>query len=223
MPIKANINKGDKYGLLTIIKEVASYISPSGKLKVRKFLCKCKCGKTKEITLTSLNLGTSSCGHLQIEAIKQSNKLRSNKSKRYHPLFNTYQGMLARCYNINNERYTDYGGRGIKVCKNWRNKNGINNFIIWGEPKYQKGLELDRKNNDKGYSPNNCRFVTSKINSRNRRDNIIVIYKGKSHKLVKLAEKYAPQLSYSTIYTRIRQGWTVEEAINNKLRINQYG
>ena len=81
--------------------------------------------------------------------------------------------MKQRCYNENNKDYHSYGGRGITICNEWL--NNIEKFVEWSlNNGYKEGLQVDRRNNDKGYSPDNCRFVTAQINScnRNLKDNI---------------------------------------------------
>ena len=76
--------------------------------------------------------------------------------------------MKARCYDRNRDRFKDYGGRGITVCDEWR--NSYESFAKWAkENGYSDDLTIDRINNDKGYSPDNCRFTTAKMQARNTR------------------------------------------------------
>lgn len=85
-----------------------------------------------------------------------------------HKLYNVWRNMIDRCYNNQNNNYDSYGGRGITVCKEWQ--NNIASFIEWAKRSgYRHGLQIDREDNEKGYTPLNCRFVTHTINSRNRR------------------------------------------------------
>ncbi len=74
--------------------------------------------------------------------------------------------MMHRCYNQNNKRYFDWGGRGITVCDRW---HSVANFIEDMYPSYINGLTLDRKDNDKGYSKDNCRWVEDVVQKRNTR------------------------------------------------------
>lgn len=85
---------------------------------------------------------------------------------RYHRLYNVWQCMRARCCNPKNTNYKHYGGRGIAICKEWLD---IQNFINDMYPSFQEGLTLDRIDNDKGYSKDNCRWATKLIQSRNTR------------------------------------------------------
>lgn len=81
--------------------------------------------------------------------------------------------MKERCYNPNAHYYKNYGGRGISICDEWRNDPIA--FIQWGEKHgYQKGLQIDRIDNDGNYEPSNCRFVTPKENNNNKRNNILL-------------------------------------------------
>ena len=87
-----------------------------------------------------------------------------------HPLYaNVYFNMKRRCYDSKTWNYKNYGGRGIRVCNKWN--NDVVKFIEWALINgYGKGLQIDRINNDGDYSPDNCRFVTPKENSNNRRE-----------------------------------------------------
>jgi len=83
--------------------------------------------------------------------------------------------MKTRCYNLKDKHYKDYGGRGIKVCEEWLNDS--RKFIKWSlENGYKKELQIDRIDNNGNYSPDNCRWVTPKENSRNKR-NIVTDFK----------------------------------------------
>ena len=84
-----------------------------------------------------------------------------------HPLYGVWQNMKNRCYNSNVPAYKDYGAIGIDVCDSWR--NDFQPFFDWAkENNWEKGLEIDRIDNDKGYSPENCRIVTRKVNLANK-------------------------------------------------------
>jgi hypothetical protein len=77
-----------------------------------------------------------------------------------------WTGMKQRCNNPNSRSYPGYGGRGIKVCEEWQKFSG---FMQWTEfPKYERGLQIDRIDNDGDYSPDNCRWVAPSVNARNR-------------------------------------------------------
>ena len=87
--------------------------------------------------------------------------------KRNPRLYNIWTGMIHRCEDKKRPRYKDYGARGITVCDEWHDPNS---FIDWSLSNgYEDGLQIDRINNDKSYSPDNCRWVTPKQNARNTR------------------------------------------------------
>lgn len=89
-----------------------------------------------------------------------------------HPLYKCYWNMRARCTNPNHPRYKDWGGRGVTICDRWMEK--FENFLEDMRGGYAPGLQLERIDNDKGYSPENCRWATTTAQSRNRRSNHII-------------------------------------------------
>jgi hypothetical protein len=84
-----------------------------------------------------------------------------------HPLYSVWQNMRARCYYSSYNNYKDYGGRGITVCDEW--ENSAKTFIEWAKTLWEPGLQIDRRDNNGNYTPENCRFVTPKENTLNRR------------------------------------------------------
>jgi len=125
-----------------------------------------------------------------------------------HYLYRTWYGMLRRCNNTKDKRYKDYGGRGILVCKKWED---VKEFIKDVEPLYKKGLTLDRINNNGNYEPGNVRYITIKEQNNNKRNNILVEYKGKTQTLSQWADEL--KMCCSTLWYRlIRDKWSIEEA-----------
>lgn len=116
-------------------------------------------------------------------------------------LFNVWQTMIGRCENPNRSKYKDYGGRGIKVCDEWRTAK---NFVIWAlNNGYHPGLQIDRIDNNGNYCPENCRFVTPKKNSRNRRNTKRLTVKGETKTVVEWCEQLG--VSQYTVYDWIRK------------------
>lgn len=110
---------------------------------------------------------------------KSIKKLFTKRGLCKNPLYQVWANMKNRCYRVNSEVYIRYGGRGIIVCKEWR--DNPKSFIKWAEKSnYKKGLQIDRENNRGNYNPVNCRFVTRKINSQNRSNSLIWTVNGKS-------------------------------------------
>jgi len=81
-------------------------------------------------------------------------------------LYSIYSGMKQRCYNPKNQHYQWYGAKNITICDEWMGENGLQNFIEWSlNHGYEEHLTIDRKNNDKGYSPDNCQWITISANT----------------------------------------------------------
>ena len=145
------------------------------------------------------------------EAIRKKRIDRKNKYKEHGidknitstPCYKTYYGMITRCYNKNHESYEIYGGRGITVCPEWLGKNGFLNFNKWAvENGWSKELTLDRIDNNKGYSPDNCRWVTRIEQIKNRRNMKLYDYYGETLCLKEIANK--ENLNYGKLYRLIK-------------------
>ena len=138
------------------------YPTEKSKRKYRYGLYQCQyCGKEFEVTNTNIRSGnTISCGC-------QSDKYKNPHGLTKHPLYSTWRDMKHRCYNENAKVYKDYGARGIQICDRWLD---INNFIEDMYPTWEEGLSLDRIDVNGNYEPNNCRWATQTIQSRNTRD-----------------------------------------------------
>lgn len=122
-----------------------------------------------------------------------------------------YYDMIRRCYNPKDKGYYRYGKRGITVCSEWKNNHLA--FFRWAkESGYTQGLQLDRIDNDKGYYPDNCHWVTAKENSLNRCCTRWVEYNGEKHTLKRWAD--ITGIEYQVLADRIyRYGWTIEKAL----------
>jgi hypothetical protein len=141
-----------------------------------------------------------------------SNEYHSYRMKR--PLYNIWCGILSRCNNPNDKNYKHYGGRGIKVCERWQIYENFEEDML---PTYEKELQIDRINNDGDYEPNNCHWVTSKENNRNKRSNVVVTAFGEDRLLVELAEEY--DIEYMTLWCRIyRYNWNIEKALTTPVQ-----
>jgi len=155
MPPKAKDYTGDIYGRLTLLSE-----EPRKKNK-RFWLCQCSCGNQKIIEQGTMRKGeTISCGCYHRE---RSTTHASSKNR----LYRTWINMKSRCFDVNQESYPNYGGRGITIQEAWLK---FIPFKAWAiQSGYADNLFLDRRNNDGNYCPDNCRWVTLNIQNRNRR------------------------------------------------------
>ena len=161
------------------------------------------CGKEFESAVGYIKNGTKSCGCF-------TSKRTHNLTR--HPLAKTWYNMKNRCYNPKFTRYKDYGGRGITVCEEWLD---IRNFVDWVENKsnWAEGLTLDRIDNDKGYTPDNCTFSTRTIQSINQRQqsNNTSGYAGVAW--VKSREKWSAKINIFKRGKHIGYYETIEEAV----------
>ena len=126
------------------------------------------------------------------------------------PEYFLWHQIIQRCENPRHPRYSDYGGRGIAVCKRWR--DSFSAFLMDVGKRPQQGLTLDRVDNSKGYEPGNVRWATATQQSQNRR-NIIKVSTDDGDVCLK---EYCRRkgLSYGTISSRINKyGWSLNEAI----------
>lgn len=189
---------GQKFGKLTALRRLHNTKGNT------KWLCVCDCGNFKEVYLSDLR----SCKCLQKELF--SNRLKKhNKSKT--PLYRVYQSMKQRCYNKNDKAYKNYGGRGIKVCEEWL--NDVQAFYDWSvNHGYKKGLQLDRIDVDVGYSQNNCRWVTPKVNSNNKRNTRYFTINNITKSLSEWCDIY--KVKYKNVLMRLYRGWSIEKALN---------
>lgn len=129
-----------------------------------------------------------------------------------------YIAMKHRCTNVNYPEYPRYGGRAITICDDWLTINGSVNFINWAlNNGYKPGLEIDRRDNDGGYSPDNCRFVIKRLQQRNTSTNRSVTFKDVVYNsIAEVVELLYPDYTrtlYSKIAMRIKRGWNVESAL----------
>lgn len=127
-------------------------------------------------------------------------------------LYRVFNSMKQRCYNKNNEKYKNYGGRGIIICDEWLQDRKT--FFDWAfENGYNDTLTIDRINVNGNYEPNNCRFVTNNEQMWNRTDTLYVTYKDKSYCMSYILRELGLLQHMSAIKKRMRSGYTFEEAI----------
>lgn len=189
---------GQRFGRLTVVE----FAGVRGRNSYWK--CVCDCGETIVTKSSYLTSGdTKSCGCLKLERISNlTAKHNMSKTK----IFGVWATMLRRCFTPTNKKFSDYGGRGIKVCDEWRDNfkafyEYVSNLEHYGE----EGYSLDRINNDGDYEPGNVRWATLKEQGRNKRNNVFVEYDGEKMTLKEAADRSG--LKYSTLYRRYCQGW----------------
>lgn len=206
---------GQTFGLWTVI-EPKKFDKPPR----TRWLCKCKCGNERYVSYHDLTKGNSkSCGCVVKEKrIKSCTK--HNLS--HHPLSYILAQMKQRCYNPNNNRYINYGARGIKVCDEWLLKNGLGlkNFFEWSiNNGYKEGLTIDRIDVNKDYEPSNCRWITNKNQQYNKTVTIYLTYNNETHNIKEWSDILG--LPTSLIVSRLKRKWDVEKIFNTPLDVTK--
>lgn len=168
---------GQTFGYLTVIERV---YDPA--YKRVHWRCMCKCGNETIVTGDALTTGkTSSCGCKVYETKNQTHGLRHTR------IYSIWCGMKKRCYNPAEKSYTRYGAKGITVCEEWL--HDFMAFYKWSmDNGYTDKLTIDRIDNSKGYSPDNCRWITHAEQQRNKSNVPIIEYCGKQVTMIELSE-----------------------------------
>lgn len=155
---------GQKFGKLTVIK--LDHVSDGGN---KQYLCQCDCGNVDIVDSGNLKRGLAkSCGCTRLKHIPR----RITHGYSGTRLYNVWSGMKERCFNKNNKRYKDYGGRGITICPEWLY---FENFRDWAlKTGYDENAErgectIERKDVNGNYEPNNCCWITNQEQQLNKR------------------------------------------------------
>lgn len=123
--------------------------------------------------------------------------------------YGTWAQMRRRCLDISNQRYKDYGGRGITICERWQSfENFFEDMGVRPE-----GMTLERIDNDGPYSPDNCRWATPSEQAKNRRSNISLTVHGETLTVEEWSKR--ANVTARNIYQRLRRGWPAERVIAN--------
>lgn len=124
-------------------------------------------------------------------------------------IYTIWKAMRSRCTNLNDRRYPDYGGRGITLCERWKDFTNFNKDM---SPSYADNLTIDRIDNNQGYSKENCKWSSYKEQCNNKRNNRVIVYKGKAFTLTQLAEEV--NIDRACLGDRLtKHKWTLEEAV----------
>lgn len=184
---------GKKYGKLTVLE--FSHVN-----RQVHWLCLCECGNTVVVRGNHLRGGgVTTCGCIHFKSSGMSGS----------PIYQVWQAMKDRCYNTQNRHYRNYGARGITVSDRWL--ESFNNFFEdMGERPFD-GATLERVDNSKGYSKDNCKWATRHAQMANTRVSRLLTYNGETKCLTEWARGIG--VDPKTLYYRLKQGWTLEKAL----------
>ena len=198
--------QGQRFGKLVAIEFIEIN---KNKKSVWRF--KCDCGNEKNIIVSNVKNGrTSSCGC-------EHKKQLSNRVKKHGycgaKLYTIWIDMKDRCFNPNNTSYSNYGGRNIKVCNEW--KHDFKTFKEWAfKNGYKEGLSIERINNNKDYSPNNCKFISFLDQNKNKRSNKYVTIDGETKTISEWSRVVG--INRNTISRRISKGIQGKDLISKE-------
>jgi hypothetical protein len=190
---------GERFSRLLVVGK--DNTPTKSKRKRVKWSCLCDCGNTTSVSSDNLKSGnTMSCGC-------HKNTVSVTHGMTGTPTYKVWDHMMGRCTNENDGGYVDYGGRGIKVCDRWYS---FANFVADMGIK-PEGLEIDRMDNAGDYTPENCRWVTRKVNCRNTRSNRYITLGDVTKCLVEWEEETG--IPKDTIRSRLRRHWSIEKTL----------
>lgn len=197
---------GQKYNRLTI--------TSFSHIKDRNYYwnCKCDCGNEVVINIRSLKTGTTkSCGCWNKETRSIRGVTHGMKDQR---IYHIHENIKQRCTNSNNNRYKDYGGRGIKICEEWLQ---FETFYAWAQSnEYDNTLTIDRIDNNGNYYPENCRWVTPKEQTKNKRSNVMLTLGDKTQCAMDWSKEL--NIKYETLIARKRYGWSDDKILTTPVQ-----
>lgn len=204
---------GQRFGKLVAI---SSHMDAQNRRCV--WVCKCDCGNYTEAKTVSLTHGLKqSCGCLQRKILNERNTKHGDSKTR---LYKVWKGMLSRCDNKNHISYANYGGRGIKVCDEW--KNNFTKFKEWaikaGYDENAKHYEctIDRIDTNGNYCPENCRWIPNSEQANNTRIVRRFLINGEEHTLTDWCTIY--NIPKGNVQARLQLGWDIEKALSTPVR-----
>jgi hypothetical protein len=199
---------GMVFGRLKVLK----FSGVNEKTKCAEWICECICKKKTIVSGARLRNGkTKSCGCLK-------EGYRHGKSG--DRLYNILMRMKARCYNPTDDAYELYGGRGIRICDEWLDKEtGVICFYKWAtENGYSEDLTIDRIDVNGNYEPNNCRWVTMKVQQNNKRNNVRIEINGEIKTMKQWSEVLG--IDYIILQRRYNLGLRGEELLTHKSSVS---
>lgn len=204
---------GSRFGRLTVIDYADDIVSTSGYHTVM-WKCICECGNIVTVRGKCLASGdTKSCGCLQREGVSERASKHGGFGTRLYAVWNS---MRQRCNNPYNHAYQNYGGRGIRICKEWDDFASFRSWAMsagYHEDAPRGRYTLDRIDVDGEYSPSNCRWIDMHGQANNRRMSIWLECDGVSKPLTEWADEVG--LDYTTLWKRYSSGFSTEEILRH--------
>lgn len=201
---------GKRFGMLIAIERVGTRNTFS------LWRCKCDCGNETDVKSASLINGhTKSCGCFNSQLSKER---LTTHGMRKTKIYGVWSAMKRRCANKNTKAYHNYGGRGITVCDEWQEFTSFYNWVkVSG---YNDTLTIDRIDNEKEYSPSNCRWVSRKVQANNTRVNVWYEYNGQKKTLSQWSDVCG--ISYGTLESRLHKcRWSFKKSLETPIRIQK--
>jgi hypothetical protein len=192
---------GQRFGKLQALEQLANELNHR-----ICWLCLCDCGRKKVIASNHLTSGKIiSCGCIQ-------KRVHWKHGRHKEPEYRSWVAAKARCFNPKNQAYADYGGRGIKVCEEWRN-----NFIAFYREMgpCPEGMSLDRIDNNRGYEPGNCRWASKFYQVRNTRSTKMLTFNSKTQVVSDWSREL--NIPVTTILGRLKRGLPIEHVLKPRL------
>lgn len=215
MQIESNdFKKGHVFSRLTLTGK--TYFKEASGQKRRMVEAICECGTVRDYVYDQIKRQqTRSCGCLQKDLLRETPHAKKHGLYK-HPLFKVWLGMRERCTYEKHIGFHRWGGRGIYVCAEWQ--DDFQAFYKWCMANgWQKGLDIDRKDNDGIYEPSNCRFVTDEVSARNRSSSHMITAFGVTKCLQEWIEDSRCKVTYGGLRNRIgrdKKDWPdIEKAI----------
>ncbi len=191
---------GELFGVLRV--RAGCDIKKEGR---RYVFCVCACGQSKYVKPSDLRRGAvSSCGCIPRAILLDRNQRLATHRMSGAPEHHIWRGILDRCLNQNSKYYARYGGRGVGVCDRWR--DSFSSFLADMGPRPSNAFTVERKDNSKGYAPENCIWATRKEQNRNKRSNRLIDFNGARLPVSEVAE--AIGIKPGTLFARLNRGMT---------------
>lgn len=179
------------------------------------WLCECECGELCEVSTTHLRSAhTTSCGCVMREVTAARNRANAKHGMSDSVEYRAWRKMIDRCENQKNRKFPDYGGRGIRVCAEW--KASFDSFYDHVGARPSADHSLDRIRNHLGYEPGNVRWAVLETQNNNKRTNVIVTIGGVSKTVAQWSRESG--LSHRTISYRVKAGWPADAILSESRR-----